>query len=192
MFCSRALCFHRSPTTLSIASKARKFKPPVSTPAPHARPPPVHPQPTTWVPPTGEAGVAQGTLDAGAAKAAPSSARAIPKATPFSAPRSNAAGPGPYREPPAVEAARKKSVGERSVWESYLVLPWQTRLYLWLGLGAFALVGLYGGDYLFPETEEEKVARGEIDPPTSLTSAPLQEGAPREMGGKGASAGKEV
>lgn len=41
------------------------------------------------------------------------------------------------------------------------VLSWKTRLYLWLGLGAFALVGLYGGDYLFPETEEEKIARGE-------------------------------
>ncbi|BGP49312.1 hypothetical protein JCM10450v2_005197 [Rhodotorula kratochvilovae] len=195
MFCSRALLFHHSPVTPSIASKARKFKPPISTPASHARAPPVHPQPTAWVPPTGEAGVAQGTLDVGAAPrptAGAKAPRAIPKATPFSAPRGSVARRGEYREPPAVQAARKKSVAERNVWESYLVLNWRTRLYLWLGLGAFALVGLYGGDYIFPETDEEKAARGEIDPPHSLATAPVGESAPREMGGAGATAGKSV
>ena len=81
-------------------------------------------------------------------------------------------------EPPLVEAARKKSVKQRNVWESYLgesiwlryqigeahwwrfrlvVLGWKPRLYFSLGLGAFALIGLYGGDVLVPEVEEKPV-----------------------------------
>jgi hypothetical protein len=36
------------------------------------------------------------------------------------------------------------------------VLPWRTRLYFWLAVTAISLVGLYAGDYLVPETEEEK------------------------------------
>lgn len=28
-------------------------------------------------------------------------------------------------------------------------------------MGAVAVAGLYGGDYLLPETEEEKIAKGE-------------------------------
>ncbi|TNY24385.1 hypothetical protein DMC30DRAFT_413321 [Rhodotorula diobovata] len=191
-----ALLFRSSLAAPSIASKARKFKPPISTPASHAHHPPAHPpQPAAWIPPTGEAGAAQGTLsDASrAAKAHQSSSRAIPLATPFDAPR-GAGRPrrDEYREPPAVEAARKKSVAERNVWESYLVLPWQTRLYLWLGLGAFALVGLYGGDYFFPETDEEKAARGEAVSPVPTETGAAGSGAPRERGGKGAAAGKQV
>ncbi|GAA5907120.1 uncharacterized protein JCM6883_006145 [Sporobolomyces salmoneus] len=62
----------------------------------------------------------------------------------------------PVREPPLVERAKQKSVKQRNVFESYLVLNWKTRLYLWLGIGASALVGLYGGDYLVPETDEGK------------------------------------
>lgn len=72
------------------------------------------------------------------------------------------------------------------------VLPWQTRLYLWLGLGAFALVGLYGGDYFFPETDEEKAARGEAVSPVPTETGAAGSGAPRERGGKGAAAGKQV
>ncbi|GAA5886545.1 hypothetical protein JCM3774_003453, partial [Rhodotorula dairenensis] len=60
-----------------------------------------------------------------------------------------------YREPPLVERARQKTVGQRSIWESYLVLPWNVRLALWLGIAAFATVGLYAGDYLYPVTESE-------------------------------------
>ena len=41
------------------------------------------------------------------------------------------------------------------------VLDPKTRLYFSLGLMAFAAIGLYMGDKLVPESEEEKVARGE-------------------------------
>ncbi|GAA5871125.1 hypothetical protein JCM1840_007598 [Sporobolomyces johnsonii] len=67
----------------------------------------------------------------------------------------------PRREPPFVEAARKKMVKDRTIFESYLVLPAKTRLYFWLAVGAFATVGLYAGDWLIPESEEEKLAHGE-------------------------------
>ncbi|GAA5922959.1 hypothetical protein JCM3775_006200 [Rhodotorula graminis] len=188
-------------TARSIASKARKFKPPISTPTSHVNPPPVHPRPHTWVPPSGDQAAAQGSLGPAAD---PHHPRPIPRATPFDAPRGGALQrrPGEYREPPAVAAARRKTVGERNVWESYLVLPWQTRLYLWLGLGAFALVGLYGGDYFFPETPEEKAARGEIAPDALPELAGQQgaaregavagDGATRERGGVGTAAGKQV
>ena len=82
------------------------------------------------------------------------------------------------------------------------VLPWHTRLYLWLGLGTFALVGLYGGDYFFPETDEEKAARGEIAPDAlpalagqqdgATQGAAAGDGATRERGGVGTAAGKQV
>merc|ERR1719487_959305 len=61
----------------------------------------------------------------------------------------------PLREPPLVERARKKTVAQRSVWESYLVLPWNVRLALWLGIAAFATVGLYAGDYFYPVEVDE-------------------------------------
>ncbi|GAA5901995.1 hypothetical protein JCM8208_006658 [Rhodotorula glutinis] len=196
--------FRSSLAAPSIASKARKFKPPVSTPTSHANPPPVHPRPPTSVPSTGDHAAVQGSLNQADPPPNPQQPRAIPRATPFDAPRRGAAQrrPGEYREPPAVAAARSKSVGERSVWESYLVLNWQTRLYLWLGLGAFALVGLYGGDYFFPETAEEKAARGELAPDAlpklaGQQGAPRQgaaagDGATRERGGVGTAAGKQV
>ncbi|GAA5982321.1 hypothetical protein JCM10908_006598 [Rhodotorula pacifica] len=60
-----------------------------------------------------------------------------------------------YREPPLVERARQKTVAQRSVWESYLVLPWNVRLSLWLGIAAFATVGLYAGDHFYPVEEGE-------------------------------------
>jgi hypothetical protein len=41
------------------------------------------------------------------------------------------------------------------------VLPPKTRLYLSLALGALGLVGLYAGDWLVPETQEEKKLKGE-------------------------------
>lgn len=40
-----------------------------------------------------------------------------------------------------------------------VVLDPKVRLYFSLGLMAFAALGLWGGDYLVPETEEEKQAR---------------------------------
>jgi len=106
----------------SIASKARKFKPPLSTPTSHANPPPAHPRPAAWVPPTGDTAAAQGSLGATEPPPSPPQPRAVPRATPFDAPRGGAfqRRPGEYREPPAVAAARSKSVGQRSVWESYL------------------------------------------------------------------------
>ncbi|BGP17379.1 hypothetical protein JCM10213_006869 [Rhodosporidiobolus nylandii] len=61
------------------------------------------------------------------------------------------------REPPLVERARQKRVEQRNVFESYLVLPAQTRLYFWLAVGAVGLVGLYGGDWLFPPNEADAV-----------------------------------
>lgn len=62
-----------------------------------------------------------------------------------------------YRpEPPLVAAARKKSVKQRNVWESYLVLSPTVRLYFCLGLMVFAGIGLWAGDKLVPLTEEEK------------------------------------
>ena len=59
------------------------------------------------------------------------------------------------REPPLVEQARKKSVKQRSIWESYLVLDSRTRLLFSLGLGVVGLVGLYVGDLV---QEEEVLA----------------------------------
>ncbi|KAK4704315.1 hypothetical protein P7C70_g1895, partial [Phenoliferia sp. Uapishka_3] len=44
-------------------------------------------------------------------------------------------------EPPLVAAARAKTVKQRNVWESYLVLDPKSRLYFSLGLMAFALIG---------------------------------------------------
>lgn len=99
-----------------------------------------------------------------------------------------------YREPPLVERARQKTVGQRSVWESYLgesprpcrvsrgpleltlqraVLPWNVRFGLWLGIGAFATIGLYAGDYLFPPEE------GELEQAVQVENARLAESAGR-------------
>ncbi|KAI0354599.1 hypothetical protein OH77DRAFT_1387358, partial [Trametes cingulata] len=52
---------------------------------------------------------------------------------------------------------RKKPVQERSIWESYAVLPARTRLYVSLGITAFAAVGLFMSDQLekvFPPPEQ--------------------------------------
>lgn len=35
------------------------------------------------------------------------------------------------------------------------VLPWNVRLALWVGIAAFATVGLYAGDYFYPVEEDE-------------------------------------
>ncbi|GAA5999710.1 uncharacterized protein JCM10292_003712 [Rhodotorula paludigena] len=151
----------------SVASKARKQHklPAASSPSsPRARPqPPSAPQTSAWAPPASAPAPEQSAAPS-IASAAAAPKRPISVATPFAQSRPSnprTAKPETYREPPLVERARRKTVQERSVLESYLVLSWKTRLYLWLGLGAFALVGLYGGDYLLPETEEEKIARGE-------------------------------
>ncbi|KAK4054955.1 hypothetical protein OIO90_003296 [Microbotryomycetes sp. JL221] len=64
-----------------------------------------------------------------------------------------------WADPPLVSAARKKKTSQRSIWESYLVMPAETRLKLSLALFAFGLIGLYGGDYLVPPTETEKQVR---------------------------------
>ena len=61
------------------------------------------------------------------------------------------------REPPLVEQARKKSVKQRSIWESYLVLDSRTRLLFSLGLGAVGLIGLYVGDMVQEEAVLDEV-----------------------------------
>ena len=50
-----------------------------------------------------------------------------------------------------VQKARSKSVKQRSIWESYLVLDSRTRLLFSLGLGVVGLVGLYLGDLVQDE-----------------------------------------
>ncbi|KAM0747289.1 hypothetical protein T439DRAFT_383425 [Meredithblackwellia eburnea MCA 4105] len=65
-------------------------------------------------------------------------------------------------EPPLVAAARAKTVKQRNVFESYLVLDPKIRLYFWLGTIVFALVGLYGGDYLVPDATEKEDGESEI------------------------------
>jgi hypothetical protein len=45
------------------------------------------------------------------------------------------------------------------------VLPAKTRLYFSLGLFAVGLIGLYGGDYLVPDTAEEvAIKEGDVPP----------------------------
>lgn len=56
-----------------------------------------------------------------------------------------------WRVAPLVQKARSKSVKQRSIWESYLVLDSRTRLLFSLGLGVVGLVGLYLGDLVQDE-----------------------------------------
>ncbi|KAI0368854.1 hypothetical protein BV20DRAFT_915211, partial [Pilatotrama ljubarskyi] len=61
---------------------------------------------------------------------------------------------------------RTKPVQERSVWESYAVLPARTRLYISLGITAFAAAGLFVSDQL------EKVFPPEPTPPKASSQQP--------------------
>ncbi|GAA6009679.1 hypothetical protein JCM11491_001056 [Sporobolomyces phaffii] len=145
MFLSSACALPRSlgPRAYSVASKSRRTKPAFTFASSQSSPNP------------------------GPSAAAPLEAIPTARSTPNSVPNpgsSTLARPSRTtlaREPPLVEAARKKSVKQRNVFESYLVLNWRTRLYFWLVIGGVAVAGLYGGDYLLPETEEEKGAKGE-------------------------------
>ncbi|GAA6043577.1 hypothetical protein JCM8097_005262 [Rhodosporidiobolus ruineniae] len=85
-----------------------------------------------------------------------------------------------YREPPLVERARNKTVGQRNVFESYLVLPWNIRLTFWLTIAAVALAGLYGGDWLFPPDEAEKEGKGAMEVAAALAGV----GDEKRKGGK--------
>ncbi|KAK4050591.1 hypothetical protein OIV83_003317 [Microbotryomycetes sp. JL201] len=60
-----------------------------------------------------------------------------------------------WTDPPLVSKARAKTTRQRSIWESYLVMPAETRLKLSLALFAFGLIGLYGGDYLVPPADKQ-------------------------------------
>ncbi|KAJ8456135.1 hypothetical protein ONZ51_g12260 [Trametes cubensis] len=53
----------------------------------------------------------------------------------------------PEQKPPEFRF-RTKPVQERTIWESYAVLPARTRLYVSLGITAFAAIGLYVSDQL--------------------------------------------
>ncbi|KAM0791680.1 hypothetical protein ACM66B_003956 [Microbotryomycetes sp. NB124-2] len=61
-----------------------------------------------------------------------------------------------WTDPPLVSKARAKTTKQRSIWESYLVMPAETRLKLSLALFAFGLIGLYGGDYLVPPADKDE------------------------------------
>ncbi|GAA5886342.1 hypothetical protein JCM16303_002505 [Sporobolomyces ruberrimus] len=137
MFSRPHRCLHTvlQSRTYSVASKARRTKPALTFPSPSSS---ASPTPL------------KGPLDASPA-AAPSTIGSSTLAKHV----------GGIREPPLVEAARKKSVKQRNVFESYLVLSWRTRLYFWVAIGIVAVAGLYGGDYIVPETDEEKAAKGE-------------------------------
>ncbi|KAH9897764.1 hypothetical protein C8Q73DRAFT_788002 [Cubamyces lactineus] len=63
---------------------------------------------------------------------------------------------------------RTKPVQERSIWESYAVLPARTRLYISLGITAFAAIGLYVSDQLeksYPAPKESVNASPSTQPP---------------------------
>ncbi|KAI0828871.1 hypothetical protein BC628DRAFT_1173406 [Trametes gibbosa] len=62
---------------------------------------------------------------------------------------------------------RTKPVQERSIWESYAVLPARTRLYVSLGITAFAAIGIYASDKL------EEV----FPPPSAATPNPPSQAA---------------
>ncbi|GAA5920118.1 hypothetical protein JCM6882_002638 [Rhodosporidiobolus microsporus] len=142
----------------SAASKSRSARP---RPRPAAATPPATaraaPEPAAGAPPTSSAPPSSPAQPA--PRPQPSWVR---QPGPPSSSSSSSANPRPaqeLREPPLVEAARKKSVSQRNVFESYLVLPWSTRLRFWLLVGAVGVVGLYGGDWLFPD--EEGKGKGE-------------------------------
>ncbi|BGP25573.1 voltage gated chloride channel domain-containing protein [Rhodotorula toruloides] len=56
--------------------------------------------------------------------------------------------------PEAVARAQEKKIRDRSIFESYLVIPAATRLKIWLAVGAFAAFGLYAGDRLVPAEDD--------------------------------------
>ncbi|KAM5535846.1 hypothetical protein V8D89_010464 [Ganoderma adspersum] len=67
---------------------------------------------------------------------------------------------------------RAKPVGERSIWESWAVLPAKTRLRVSLALTAFAAAGIWASDQLekvIPPPKE--VAQASKSPSSSSSSA---------------------
>ncbi|GAA5833573.1 hypothetical protein JCM3766R1_002577 [Sporobolomyces carnicolor] len=135
-------CIQSSTRSYSVASKSRSPKPRIAFES--STPPLRH----------------QSIPDSATTRAIPT-ARSTPSSVPNPGSSTLAASRQhpTTREPPLVEAARQKSVKQRNVFESYLVLNWKTRLYFWLVIGGVAVAGLYGGDYLVPETDEEKAAK---------------------------------
>ncbi|BGO92434.1 hypothetical protein NBRC10512_000518 [Rhodotorula toruloides] len=75
--------------------------------------------------------------------------------------------------PVAVARAKEKTVKERTIFESYLVIPAATRLKIWLAVGAFAALGLYVGDRLVPEEDDAppEWAGRRAPPPVSRDAA---------------------
>ncbi|SCV73461.1 BQ2448_7387 [Microbotryum intermedium] len=157
MFPRGSRAFSTTLSTLSAASKARKaiplyLRPRASPSAPKAHPVPVpvpvHPSPSE-VPSTpslhqdGSSTLLMSPKEKGKKREEGFDTLKLNK----------------WAEPPLVAQARAKTVKQRNVWESYLVLPPKTRLYISLGVFVFALIGLYGGDYLVPETEVERNTR---------------------------------
>ncbi|KZT08713.1 uncharacterized protein LAESUDRAFT_811317 [Laetiporus sulphureus 93-53] len=58
---------------------------------------------------------------------------------------------------------RHKTAQERSVLESWFVLPARTRLYLSVGFAVFAAAGLYASDQLekwYPPVDKDTIAQG--------------------------------
>ncbi|GAA6061133.1 hypothetical protein JCM10212_001733 [Sporobolomyces blumeae] len=163
-----SLCFSSSSRVLSVASKSRRSRPPPSFGSSSSSPlsnrsrpgPPLLPDDARLEDATGPATPRSSTTRPSASRVG-SATLARSAATPDSnTSRRGVRPPLPVREPPLVEKARQKSVKQRNVFESYLVLDWKTRLYFWLVIGGTAVIGLYGGDYLYPESDEEKVAKG--------------------------------
>ncbi|KDE09852.1 hypothetical protein MVLG_00250 [Microbotryum lychnidis-dioicae p1A1 Lamole] len=143
--------FSTASSTLSVASKARRaiplyLRPRASQSAP--KPHPIHPSPSELLPPPplnqdGSSKLLMSPKEKGKKREEGLEALGLKN----------------WAEPPLVAQARAKTVKQRNVWESYLVLPPRTRLYISLGVFVFALIGLYGGDYLVPETEVERNTR---------------------------------
>ncbi|BGP33105.1 hypothetical protein JCM10296v2_004894 [Rhodotorula toruloides] len=75
--------------------------------------------------------------------------------------------------PVAVARAKEKTVKDRTIFESYLVIPAPTRLKIWLAVGAFAALGLYMGDRLVPEEDDAppEWAGRRAPPPVSRDAA---------------------
>ncbi|ORY62704.1 hypothetical protein BCR35DRAFT_308929 [Leucosporidium creatinivorum] len=168
----------------SVASKARKGRPAPSASA-AARPSPS----TTYTAPLSASPSPLYSHPAAIAAAGttPGSSTLVQqdkgkgKASPDDAGWRDSLSKGSWAEPPLVAKARGKTVKQRNVWESYLVLPAQTRLYLSLGLFAVGLIGLYGGDWLVPDTAEEiAIKEGDVLPVLVSTGAGAG-----EVGGSG-------
>ncbi|KAJ2966088.1 hypothetical protein NUW54_g13910 [Trametes sanguinea] len=86
----------------------------------------------------------------------------------------------PSRAPPQSQQKvsefkfRTKPVQERTIFESFAVLPARTRLYISLGITAFAAAGIYVSDQLekaFPATKEPAaISKPPPQAPTSTLS----------------------